>query len=137
MTKKESTYSNIPTAEPAVEEFTVGSSQVTVIVDENASPYNTAPESTNPRFLLLGSRRPVNLSQCPKCAKAHVRTSTRTYPSAVTWVGVVVSAFICLPLCWVPLLVDPLKQTDHFCQSCGQKIGTIKALEGCCVKEMA
>lgn len=147
MTKSDISYASIPTAIPTdskseppyIHGFSLGSSHaVTVIVDENVNedprsgnPY--APE--HPSTFLSGNRRPVHLSMCPRCQKSNVRTSTRTYPSAVTWVGVVVTALVCFPLCWVPLVADAMKQTDHYCQSCGKKIGTIKALEGCFVKE--
>lgn len=144
MTKSDISYASVPTATPAayssepyVEGFALGSSHaVTVIVDEThreGSPYHHGPPE-HPDSLFSGSRRPVHLNMCPKCQKA-CRTSTRTYPSAVTWLGVVISACVFFPLCWVPLVVDSMKQTDHYCQNCGKKIGTIKALEGCFVKE--
>ena len=149
MTKSDISYASIPTAAPAeptseppyVQGFSLGSSHaVTIIVDEHhpsqtGSNNNDPYASEHPSTFLNSTRRPVHLSMCPKCHKANVRTSTRTYPSAVTWVGVVVSAAVFFPLCWVPLVVDAMKQTDHFCQSCGKKIGTIKALDGCFVKE--
>ena len=147
MTKSDISYASIPTAAPAdpttseppyVQGFSLGSSHaVTIIVDEHnpQGARNDPYASEHPSVFLSGTRRPVHLSMCPKCHKANVRTSTRTYPSAVTWVGVVVSAAVCFPLCWVPLVVDAMKQTDHFCQSCGKKLGSIKALDGCFVKE--
>lgn len=139
MTKSDVSYTSVPVAEPYVEGFTVGSSHaVTVIVDENdprrspqSSPYYT-PEVD---AMLHGSRKPIELVMCPHCNQTQVRTRTKTYPSVVTWCGVVVSAAIFFPLCWIPLVCDPMKQTDHFCQNCGKKIGTVKALQGCFVKE--
>eukprot|EP00339_Tiarina_fusa_P029415 CAMPEP_0117050356 /NCGR_PEP_ID=MMETSP0472-20121206/34764_1 /TAXON_ID=693140 ORGANISM="Tiarina fusus, Strain LIS" /NCGR_SAMPLE_ID=MMETSP0472 /ASSEMBLY_ACC=CAM_ASM_000603 /LENGTH=136 /DNA_ID=CAMNT_0004764099 /DNA_START=46 /DNA_END=456 /DNA_ORIENTATION=+ len=134
MTKSDNSYASIPISEPYVEGFAVGSSHaVTVIVDENDNCRGTSPQNSN--ILLDGSRKPVQLSMCPKCSQAHVRTRTKTYPSALTWVSVVVGAAVFFPLCWIPLVVDPMKQTDHYCQSCGTKIGTIKPLDGCFVKE--
>jgi hypothetical protein len=62
---------------------------------------------------------------------------TVSYPSAVTWVCVAVGAVTCFPICWVPLVVDTMKQTDHYCQICNQKLAQIKPLEGCCIKEQA
>ena len=141
MTKSDISYSSVPTASatsavsatPYVEGFQVGSSHaVTVIVDEKDSS-NTG---NHQKFSGLdGSRRPVTLQLCPECHADHVRTMTKTYPSALTWCSVAIGAIIFFPLCWIPLVLDPLKQTDHYCQSCGKKIGQIKALEGCCVKE--
>lgn len=151
MTKSDVSYASLPTsapstvdpkthpdatAEPYVEGFVVGSSHaVTVIVDENTNSAYAPKQMERGASLLSYSRRPVELKKCPNCHASHVRTSTRTYPSAITWVGVVVSACIFVPLCWIPLVVDPMKQTDHYCQSCGKKVGTIKALDGCFVKE--
>mmetsp|Transcript_82457 Transcript_82457/g.229456 ORF Transcript_82457/g.229456 Transcript_82457/m.229456 type:complete len:148 (-) Transcript_82457:1162-1605(-) len=145
MTKSDISYSSVPTAipagsssssaEPYVQGVTVGSHAVTVILDEY-EPHPGSPYAPGHQDVMFsGSRRPVQLSMCPQCQKSHVRTSTRTYPSALTWVGVAVAACVFFPLCWIPLVVDSMKQTDHFCQNCGKKIGTIKALEGCCVKE--
>jgi hypothetical protein len=134
MTKSDNSYASIPVSKPYVEGFVVGSSHaVTVIVDENANERATSKQNSN--IDLDGSRRPVQLNKCPKCSQAHVRTRTQTYPSALTWVSVVVGAIVFFPLCWIPLVVDPSKQTDHYCQSCGEKIGTIKPLDGCFVKE--
>lgn len=144
MTKSDVSYASVPTATPSneppyVDGFAIGSSHaVTVIVDENrrtgcgnGDPY--APE--HPSTYLKGTRKPVHLSKCPSCQQANIRTSTRTYPGAATWFGVVATAFCFLPLAWVPLVIDSCKQTDHYCQSCGKKIGTVKPLEGCFVKE--
>ena len=90
---------------------------------------------TDRNTTLSGSRRPVNLSVCPHCATEHIRTRTRTYPSTATWACVGVSAIVFLPLCVIPLVSDGMKKTDHYCQSCGNKIGTVKPFEGFCVKE--
>ena len=144
MTKSDISYASVPTtstppddAHPYVQGFAIGSTHaVTVIVDENTARPNPdvyAPES--PSSYLQGARRPVHLSMCPHCHKANIRTSTRTYPSAATWIGVVATGLCFLPIAWVPLVIDSCKQTDHFCQNCGKKIGTVKPLEGCFVKE--
>ena len=90
-----------------------------VFVDNNSSSgpnKNDAPDD-----LFGGSRSPVVLSMCPNCSKNQARTRTRTYPTIVTWLGVVVGAVVFFPLCWIPLVVDPMKQTDHYCQNCGGK----------------
>lgn len=144
MTKSDISYASVPTtstppddSHPYVQGFAIGSTHaVTVIVDENTARPNPdvyAPES--PSSYLQGARRPVHLSMCPHCHKANIRTSTRTYPSAATWIGVVATGLCFLPIAWVPLVIDSCKQTDHFCQNCGKKIGTVKPLEGCFVKE--
>ena len=82
-------------------------------------------------------RRPVHMPLCPNCKHANAKTRTVTRPGAVTWVLVAVGATFVLPLCWIPLVVDSMKQTDHFCQQCGQKVGRVKPLGDWAVKEMA
>ncbi|CAJ1938034.1 unnamed protein product [Cylindrotheca closterium] len=84
---------------------------------------------------LNGSRKPTNLAFCPHCSKENVRTRTKTYPSAVTWGCVAIGAVAFFPICWVPLVMDGMKKTDHYCQNCGQKLATIKPLHGVGVKE--
>ena len=135
-------YTKAATSEPTApaeptyaEQFSIGPHQVAVVVDED--PQNSAPSSLyeDRDGLLIQSRRPVNLSFCPKCSREHVRTRTRTHPNFVTWILAGVTGALCFPLFWIPLVVDAAKQTDHYCQNCGQKLGTIKPLEGCCVKE--
>ena len=86
---------------------------------------------------LSGSRRPVNLPVCPHCEAEHIRTRTKTHPNAATWAGVAVGAMVFLPLAVVPLLSDKMKKTDHYCQACGEKIGSVKPFEGCFVKEIS
>jgi LITAF-like zinc ribbon domain len=147
MTKSDISYASVPTSAPSnnnedlpyVEGFSIGSSHaVTVIVDENKNSRNVTADpyaDESPSAFLRGTRRPVELSMCPNCQKPNVRTMTRTYPSTGTWVGVVATALCFFPLAWVPLVVDTCKQTDHYCQSCGKKIGTVKPLEGCFMKE--
>ena len=90
---------------------------------------------TDPTTTISGSRRPVNLPVCPHCATEHIRTRTKTYPNTATWVSVGVSAVVFFPLCWVPLVVDGTRKTDHYCQTCENKIGTVKPFEGFCVQE--
>ena len=130
MAKSDQSYSSIPHSEhaPYVQGFNVADSHaVTVIIDEKNGQQSSQ--------FLGGCRKPVQLNVCPRCSQHNVGTKTVTYPSATTWFSVVVGALIFLPICWVPLVVDPLKQTDHFCKNCGAKVGTVKALEGCCVTE--
>lgn len=120
--------------------FTVGDHHVRVIVDDEHQPHGRSGEGVyrdEHGFKIIDSRRPMDLEFCPNCSAQHVRTRTKTYPNGVTWACVAVGAIVCFPFCWIPLVIDSTKQTDHYCRSCGQKIGTIHALEGCCVKEEA
>jgi hypothetical protein len=83
----------------------------------------------SPNYLRIDTRKPVTLSYCPNCAKSHVITTPRTKVTGTTWFGVVVGAVIFWPLCWIPLVVKPMKQTNHYCQSCGIKVGRVKPFQ--------
>lgn len=84
---------------------------------------------------ISGSRNPIQIPLCPHCGAEHVRTHTRTHPNVATWASVGVGAVVFFPLCWVPLVSDATKQTDHYCQNCHKKIGSVRPFEGFCVKE--
>ena len=81
----------------------------------------------SPSYVWIGTRKPVILSHCPNCSKAHVATTTRTKITGATWLGVVAGLAIFWPLCWIPLVAKPMKQTNHYCESCNAKVGRVKA----------
>jgi len=81
-------------------------------------------------------RVPVVLPICPKC-KSNSKTKTITRPSLVTWALVVVGGVTFWPFCWVPLVVDPMKHTKHYCQKCNQLVGEVEPLKDCCVTELS
>jgi predicted RNA-binding Zn-ribbon protein involved in translation (DUF1610 family) len=91
--------------------------------------HHTGALVENPKYIYVGSRRPVLLTYCPQCAKEHVTTRTQTKSTGTTWVCVVVGVFIFWPLCWLPLVIKPMKQTNHYCHSCGTKVGRIKPFQ--------
>ena len=128
-------YSKVPTAEaqPVVEQFSIGPHDVTIVVDENTNKNNAnRGPSINlaaSQNALLQSRKPVQLAFCPNCSKEDVRTRTRTYPSFVTWTLAFVTGVVFFPVFWVPLVVDGAKQTDHYCQNCGVKVGRVKPFQ--------
>jgi hypothetical protein len=96
--------------------------------DDNYSYSYYSYVSAAPGAARIKSRKPVQLTMCPKCDRNQVRTTTRTHPSGVTWALVGVTAIVFWPICWLPLVSDGCKQTDHYCQECGEKVGKIKAL---------
>ena len=103
-------------------------------VPQNSSPPThsyTPPGNRYKSNLTIGSRRPIQLSECPNCRRNDVRTRTRTHASGATWACVAVGLFTVPLLCWIPLVVPPLKQTDHYCQQCGHRVGKVKFLESC------
>mmetsp|Transcript_32043 Transcript_32043/g.49003 ORF Transcript_32043/g.49003 Transcript_32043/m.49003 type:complete len:93 (+) Transcript_32043:295-573(+) len=79
-------------------------------------------------------RRPVQLDSCPHCKQVS-RTRIKTYPSFITWALCLALIFVFWPICWIPLVVDSAKQTDHFCVLCQAKIGGVRPLQDCCEKE--
>ena len=72
------------------------------------------------------TRFPMNLPSCPNCHQES-RTKIRTAPAWETWVAVVVLFFLFWPACWLPLVMDNCKKTQHFCISCGAEVGTVSA----------
>jgi LITAF-like zinc ribbon domain len=62
------------------------------------------------------------------------RTQVRTYPSCATWTAAGGLFLVFWPLCWLPLVVDQMKQTDHYCVLCGGLVCEVKAFQDCCVE---
>lgn len=103
---------------------------------DNAVP-QVLPHSNRPRcvtattdrdftYIPMGSRDSVELSFCPKCDKSRVKTIPHTKVTEATWASVAVGAFVFWPLCWLPLVITPFKQTNHYCANCGCKVGRDK-----------
>ena len=116
----------------------ISENDIRIVLDKDQPP--VPPNERNDYKLerdpsLSGRRRPTNLAFCPHCSKENVRTRTKTYPNSVTWGCVAIGAVIFFPICWVPLVVDGMKKTDHYCQNCGQKLATIKPFDGVGVNE--
>jgi hypothetical protein len=93
--------------------------------------FRDAHETYMPFF----GRSPTILGSCPNCGVAHSRTRTRTYPNIFTWIMCLVLLLLFWPLCWVPLVCDVFKQTDHFCNSCNTKVGEAHPFSNCCEKQ--
>ena len=86
-------------------------------------------------MLLPGFRRaPARLQSCPSCRQQGTRTRTRTHPTIMTWVACFILVVLFWPICWIPLVTDSFKQTDHYCSSCGVKVGEVAPLQDCCEK---
>lgn len=134
-TKQISPYSeSIPTATPVdYQENTVLCYQQppagVAAGEKNVVSYEALhPVVENAKYVDMGgNRQSVVLSFCPKCHKEHVATRPNTKASGATWLGVVAGVIIFWPLCWLPLAVDDMKQTDHYCQNCNAKVGRVKA----------
>eukprot|EP01082_Thalassiosira_pseudonana_P008902 g7703.t1 g7703 contig26:89165-90082(+) len=81
-------------------------------------------------------RIPMHIGTCPQCHQTGVITRIKTYPSWETWLvfGMIVLLF--WPLCWIPLIMDSCKKTDHVCTKCDQNVGTVAPMSDLCVKSM-
>mmetsp|Transcript_394 Transcript_394/g.598 ORF Transcript_394/g.598 Transcript_394/m.598 type:complete len:160 (+) Transcript_394:109-588(+) len=128
-----STTSTEPPPPPARNPAAAASTTITTT--STTSTTTTRTGTTTSGVSMLG-RTPLFMDTCPKCGARNIRTSIKTYPSALTWILVGIAFMLFWPLCWIPLVLDSMKQTDHYCQSCNEKVGTVKALADCCVKEM-
>mmetsp|Transcript_11420 Transcript_11420/g.21632 ORF Transcript_11420/g.21632 Transcript_11420/m.21632 type:complete len:192 (-) Transcript_11420:2634-3209(-) len=79
-------------------------------------------------------RHPTNIPLCPHCSATNVATRTSTFPSFETWFLAIGLFFVFWPVCWMPLVVDSAKKTEHICTNCGVVVGTVKPMSDCCVK---
>ena len=80
------------------------------------------------------ARAPMMMRLCPNC-KQESRTRITTYPTWQTWTAAGTLAIVFWPICWVPLVLDNCKKTDHFCVLCQAKVGQVEAFQDCCVTE--
>ena len=94
-----------------------------------AAPPTVIPMVVKPKYIHIGQRRPVTLTYCPNCVEKNVQTRTKTKANGITWLCVGAGVFIFWPLCWIPLCVDDMKQTNHYCTKCGTKIGRVKPFQ--------
>ena len=81
-------------------------------------------------------RVPTTISSCPHCGASNVTTRIRTYPTGETWGLCILTFIVFSPLCWLPLVMDSCKATDHFCTRCNGKVDSVRPLSDCCVTEM-
>ena len=80
-------------------------------------------------------RHPTSIPICTHCSHTNVMTRTSTYPSMVTWVLCGGLVLLFWPACWIPLVMDSAKTTDHICTKCNNVVGVVNPLSDCCVKE--
>jgi hypothetical protein len=45
--------------------------------------------------------------------------------SQTGWILFVVLLFVCLPLCWIPFVVDGTKEEVRKCPTCGNTLGAV------------
>jgi hypothetical protein len=105
----------------------------------NNNNYNSSSTTSSP-LLITSGRFPTPLpTNCPHChttSSSNITTRIRTYPSFTTWIIVLVLFLIFWPICWIPLVIDKCKMTDHYCTVCNELVGNVKPLSDCCVREL-
>ena len=79
------------------------------------------------------SRHPQVMRQCPNCQQES-RTRIETFPTMGSWIAALVLLLVFWPVCWIPLVIDNCKRTNHHCVSCGEQVGTVDPFTDCCVK---
>jgi len=133
---EETTFHNMPEStaplNPSVGENIVGGGNCCVAAasssnkKKNSGANNYANDPTV-------SRSPMMMAECPNCHRES-RTRVTTAPSWKTWAATGCLFCVFWPLCWVPLVVDSCKTTDHFCVTCGSKVAKVGAFQDCCVE---
>jgi hypothetical protein len=122
-----------PSAPPASQECFSSTTAYAAIPQHHQQQQVMAHEQQQPVPHVFLSRIPTMLNPCPLCSRS-ARTRVRTAPNWATWLAALVLLFLFWPICWLPLVTDSMKQTDHFCTSCQQKVGTVGPFKDCCVK---
>mmetsp|Transcript_86638 Transcript_86638/g.129909 ORF Transcript_86638/g.129909 Transcript_86638/m.129909 type:complete len:179 (+) Transcript_86638:139-675(+) len=98
---------------------------------------STAVVTTNNKTHLITddptlTRAPMMMRQCPNCHQES-RTRIETFPTWQSFALAVVLFIVFWPICWVPLVVDTCKQTNHYCVLCGAHVGQIDPFKDCCM----
>jgi hypothetical protein len=131
----------VPDSNPAYNPNAPGAYNVFSVLpapSASAPPQQQAPtlesQTTATQFIAGPTlkRSPMMMRNCPHCQQES-RTRIRTFPTWQSWTTAVVMFFLFWPLCWIPLVLDSCKQTDHFCTRCGNQVGTVGAYQDCCV----
>lgn len=115
----------------------INSETYTVPAVATQSPQQQHLQSTTAERLPEFTRNPQVMSQCPECQAVNARTRIRTYPTCLTLCACIVLLFLFWPLCWLPLVLDSMKQTDHYCLVCDRRVGSLRPFQNFCVKTRA
>ena len=140
---KYQTYTQVAVAEPVVDydeqHVTIGKTTVSPDNDHDDNrkppPFLDQPAppiviGRNPKYVdLKGIRDPVMLTYCPRCTKQNITTRTKDKATSATWVGALVGFVVFWPLAIVPFCVKGMKETEHHCPNCGEKVGKVEAFK--------
>lgn len=97
---------------------------VTTVTSTSSPPRSSSPKQN---YIDIDSRDPVMLTYCPHCLQQNVHTTTKHKVTTTTSAAIVVGFFIFWPAALYPALSDQCKQTNHYCENCGVKVGRVKA----------
>lgn len=103
-------------------------SPINSTIPSTTSPSSGAPPKIikGPRYVRVGTRKPVQLTYCPHCGQQGVNTHVRTKATETTGALFLGALIVFWPLCWLPFVIDGCKQTNHYCTNCGAKVGRVK-----------
>ena len=68
------------------------------------------------------TREPVTPIKCSLCGHEGMPIIKKTLSSG-GWVFFIVLLLFCLPLCWLPFVLDECKDKIQKCAGCGSKLG--------------
>jgi len=130
LVSEETTYHNMPQSTAPVNPKNIVDNCCAVAAAPNKSNNSgTNSYAQDPTV----SRVPMMMTECPNC-HSESRTRVTTAPSWKTWAAGGCIFFVFWPLCWIPLVVDSCKTTEHFCVTCGSKVAKVDAFDDCCVE---
>lgn len=89
----------------------------------SSSPYHSSHDPTMARV-------PILMGHCPNC-RQESWTRITTYSTWQTWMALGLMLLVSWPICWVPLILDNCKQTDHYCGLCQAKVGKVNVFQDC------
>jgi len=99
-------------------------------------PTTTTTTSSSSSTTTFWTRHPTSIPGpcCPHCHAVGARTRIETFPTCHSWLFAAVLLLVFWPICWIPLVMDACKQTNHHCVNCNAKVGQVDAFADCCVK---
>jgi lipopolysaccharide-induced tumor necrosis factor-alpha factor len=91
-----------------------------------ASQAGKPPDFPNPSTPFGAGYMPAGASgfgfRCPFCG-FQGPPSMKKKISATGWILFVVLLLMCIPLCWLPFVVDGCKEEERRCLGCGSRVG--------------
>lgn len=89
---------------------------------DQASPPQVVGQSSNAAQPAASAPPPYGVFTCPYCRYQGAPIIEKKLSSG-GWILFVVLLLFCLPLCWLPFVIDGCKEETRKCASCGTKLG--------------